>query len=57
MFYNYLSHVCEIAAKSIRCNRAIYELNLLSDHELNALGITRGEIYRTVYMSMVNSDK
>jgi uncharacterized protein YjiS (DUF1127 family) len=57
MFFDYFSHVFDVAKKSIRCTQAINELNRLSDRELNDLGLTRGEIYATVYLTMLITDK
>ena len=57
MFYNYFNYIVENVLKMIRFNRAISELNNLSDRELADMGINRYEIYHIVHKSMMKENE
>lgn len=58
MFFNYFNYTVENLLKIVRFNRAMAELNNLSDKELTDIGINnRYEIYHIVYKSMLKENE
>lgn len=57
MFYKYYNYLIDNVTKLIRFNRAIIELNNLSDRELADMGINRYEIYYIVHKSMIKENE
>lgn len=58
MFFNYFNYTVENLLKIVRFNRAMAELNNLSDKELTDIGINnRYEIYYIVYKSMLKENE
>jgi uncharacterized protein YjiS (DUF1127 family) len=57
MFYNYFNYIVENLLKIVRFNRAMSELNNLSDRELADMGINRYEIYHIVHKSMMKENE
>ena len=53
--FNYFNHLIKQVSSFTRFNKAILELNALSDKELNDIGITRSEIVYQVYKSTLNN--
>lgn len=52
---NFLNFMLETTIESFKFYRAVMELSMLSDKELNEIGLTRGEIVTAVYKAQISN--